>query len=229
MVPRLQRATLALIAITNVAHADAVSPITEAAEQAANASAEYKAGHFKQAIIDYKTAYELDPKDEYLLGWAQSLRRDGDCPGAVVLYRKLLAMPLPPKRIAFVRLAMSECPTEPAPTTTKRIEDPWYRDWTAHAFVGGGAIALGLGTWATIVSVGDERDAREAETYGEHVRLTDRAEVLRVIGISGLAIGAVSAAIGIVLYRRHEDRIEQVPVTGWIDRDGGGITARFAW
>jgi tetratricopeptide (TPR) repeat protein len=211
-------------------HAQEAAPPTEA--QASKifeqAQADYAAGNFAAAIVGFQKAFELDPKSDYLFGWAQSLRRSGDCPGALVQYRKLLAMPLAADQAAATRQAMSRCPSEPVAVTPKRESEPWYRDWTAHAFAGGGAIALGVGTWATIASVGDERDARAAGTYGEHDRLTRRAKVLRVVGISGLAVGAIAATIGVVMYTRGGDDEESV-VTGWVDRESGGIVARFAW
>jgi hypothetical protein len=208
--------------------ADEIEPHSVAAHIADGALASYTAGNFAQAIADYKTAFELDPKSDYLFGWAQSTRRSGDCPGALVLYRKLLAMKLADDQLAATRQAMSRCPSEPVPVVAPK-SDPWYRDWTAHAFTGGGAIALGVGVWATIVSVRDERAARDAETYGEHARLTDRAVVFRIVGISGIAVGAISAAIGVVRYTRHGNRSETATVTGWIDHDRGGIAAGFAW
>lgn len=191
------------------------------------AQAAYAAQDFVRASAEFEAAFELDPKSDYLFGWAQSVRRSGDCPGALALYRKLLAMPLAPDQAAATRQAMSRCP--PEPVATRPAREPWYRDWTAHTFAASGALALGAGTWATIVSVRDERDARAADEYGEHDRLTRRAKVLRVVGISGLAIGAAAATIGIVMYSR-EDSDETAPrVTGWIDRDGGGVAAGFAW
>ncbi len=205
-------------------------PDTTAAARFEQAQTAYAAGNFTLAIVSFKAAFELDPKSDYLFGWAQSVRRQGDCPAAMVLYRKLLAMRLADDQLAATRQAMSRCPSEPvtAPVVVP-VDDPWYRDWVAHAFTGGGAVALGVGTWATIVSVQDERDARSAREYGEHERLTDRAKLLRIVGISGLAVGAISTAIGIVRYTRHGNRSESTTVTGWIDQDGGGIAAGFAW
>jgi tetratricopeptide (TPR) repeat protein len=225
---------IAMAALVSTAHADdrdvAPSEVAQASEAATvfeRAQAAYAAGNFAAAIGDFKKAFELDPKSDYLFGWAQSLRRSGDCPGALVQYRRLLAMPLAEDQAAATRQAMSRCPSEPVAVTPTRESEPWYRDWTAHAFAGGGAIALGVGSWATIASVGDERDAREAETYGEHERLTRRAKVLRVVGISGLAVGAIAATIGVVMYTRGGD--EESVVTGWVDRESGGVVARFAW
>jgi tetratricopeptide (TPR) repeat protein len=190
----------------------------DANAEAARGKSLYVSGDFRAAADAYRKAYELDAQSEYLFGWAQALRRGGDCAAALELYSKLLAMPLSETDTAATHQSMARCDA----TKSAVRRDPWYRDRRGNVLTGGGIIAIGVGTWLTVQSVSDERAARAAPTYGEHDRLGDRATVLRVVGISALALGAVSTSLGVYSYRTRGT--PQRAVGAW----GGGASAGFA-
>ena len=203
----------------------------EAAAESQRAKTLYAAGDFAAAADAFHKAYELDPKSEYLFGKAQALRKGGDCPAALALYEKLLAMPLDEVERAATRQAMARCeakpaPSSPAPAPVIADDRAWYRDWRAGVLVGVGVVGIGAGTWMTVQSVADERDARSAMTYGEHERLGDRATILRVVGISAHALGAVSGAIGIYRYATAGQRRT---VSAYAGGTGAGIAIGGTW
>src|SRR5262245_37011054 len=90
-----------ILLLASVASADS----DQATAESERAKAEYAAGNFVVAAEAFQHAYELDPRSEYMFGWAQARRKNGDCPGALELYRKLLAMPLEQEEAAATRQA----------------------------------------------------------------------------------------------------------------------------
>ena len=227
-----------LATIASVARAE---PRTADGELA-RGKALYAAGDFAAATAAFRTAFELEPKSDYLFAWAQAVRKGGDCHAALALYRQLLAMTLTAEQTAATRQAMARCPIEPAPAPaiarpprepaplrreTRPPEDPWYLDWRADVLAGGGAIAIGAGAWLTVRSVGDERAARRATTYGEHGRLGDRARTFRIAGIAAIAVGTAGAALGVYRYATH--RRDRPAVTAWLDGGGAGIALEVPW
>jgi tetratricopeptide (TPR) repeat protein len=221
-----------LSCVARLALAD--DPITASGESE-RAKALYAAGDFTAATAAFRSAFELEPRAEYLFGWAQSLRKGGDCQAALVLYDKLLAMTLTDDERAATNQAMSRCDRPPpvvrppAPIVAPAPDRPsrWYSDTRAHALVALGGVAIGAGLWLTVTSVSDERAAREAMTYGEHERLGDRARIFRVVGIGAIAAGALSAALGVYRYTTHPRRTPAI--AAWASGGGGGVAIGGAW
>jgi tetratricopeptide (TPR) repeat protein len=209
-----------LLVVTLVTGTAYASP-EEAAAENARAKQLYNAGDFAGSIEVFHKAYELDPQSEYLFGWAQALRRSGNCSEAMKLYTKLLALPLSEIDAAATRQAMARCEGK-----TQARTSPWYRDWGANALVIGGIVAIGGGAWLTVQSMSDEEAATNAMTYGEHERLTDRATILRIAGISAIALGTLSAAYGVSRYaRRGRGRT----VSAWLGGTSGGLAIGGTW
>ena len=200
--------------------------------EAARAKELYAKGEFKPAADAFHKAYELAPKSEHMFGEAQALRKAGDCTAALELYTKLLATSLDETDAAATRQAMALCevkqppakqPPPPPPPEEHRI---WYRDWKANVLAGFGVVAIGAGTWMTVQSFSDESAAIDAETYGEHQRLTNRATLLRVGGAASIGIGLIGASWAAYRYATVNRR---VTLTAWRHPTGGGLAIGGAW
>ena len=205
---------VAWLALERVAAADA-------AEAFEHAKASYAAGDFASAAATFRAAFEADPQADYLFGWAQAVRRGGDCPGAMALYRHLLAMQLTDEQAAATRQAMSRCPDTPPPRLSH-----WYDDRAGDAFAIAGAVCVAGGAWSTIRSISDEHAARAATTYGEHVRLGDLARDYRIAGVGLLAVGALAGAYGAYRIATHDGA---ATVTAFVHPTGAGLALETAW
>ena len=193
----------------------------DAAEAFEHAKASYAAGDFAAAATAFRAAFEADPQADYLFGWAQAVRRGGDCPGAMAQYRRLLAMQLSDEQAAATRQAMSRCSDMPS----RRVSH-WYDDRVGDAFAISGAVCLAGGTWSTIRSITDERAARAASTYGEHERLGSLARDYRIAGIGLVAVGALAGAYGAY---RIATRDGAATVTAFVHPGGAGLALQGAW
>jgi tetratricopeptide (TPR) repeat protein len=71
--------------------------------------AAYAARDYPRAIEALRVAYQLDPRPETLFAWAQAERLNGNCPGAIVLYRKFLATEPAPVQAEAVRVPLQRC------------------------------------------------------------------------------------------------------------------------
>jgi hypothetical protein len=69
----------------------------------------YSAHDYEAAITEFKAAFELDPRREFLFAWAQAERVSGDCPSAVVLYKRYLATDPPAKPAEAARNHLERC------------------------------------------------------------------------------------------------------------------------
>src|SRR5215470_882357 len=69
-------AVASIAVAASLAHADP----GDAAAAFERAKTSYAAGDFAAATAAFRTAFELDPKADYLFGWAQAIRKAGDCP-----------------------------------------------------------------------------------------------------------------------------------------------------
>jgi tetratricopeptide (TPR) repeat protein len=185
----------------------------------------HRAGEYKAAADLFREAYELDPQPEYMFGRAQALRKAGDCPAAIELYKKVLEQPLDKIDAGATRQSMALCEVKQPPPVVV-VPAPWYRDWRAPALVGSGLVMFGAGTWMTLQSIFDERAAQDATQYGEHDRLTERATVLRAMGIGALAFGAVVGAVGVYRYTKAP---RQRVISAWVNRGSGGLALGGTW
>lgn len=225
---------IVLVACVVVASAPASADPGDPVTLAESAQASYASGDFAAAAAGFQRAFELDPKAEYLFGWAQAVRKGGDCATALVLYRRLLEMPLEEDQRAATQLAMARCKEEPPPVKqpppiTQQPQPPppvlrpepapWYRDRRGLAWLGGAAVGVGAGAALTIASISDERAARRATIYDDHERLAQRARIFRATGIASLATGAIAGGIAIYHYRSRA----RVTATAWVTRGGGGL------
>jgi tetratricopeptide (TPR) repeat protein len=109
---RVRFAVASIAMVASLAHADP----GDATAVFERAKASYAAGDYAAATAAFRTAFELDPKADYLFGWAQAVRKGGDCRAALALYRKLLAMTLTPEQTTATQQAMARCAADDAPS-----------------------------------------------------------------------------------------------------------------
>src|SRR5258706_12097061 len=98
-----------LVSWTQLAHAEP----DEATAEFERGKETYATGDYVGATAAFRRAYELDAKSDYLFAWAQAVRRGGDCPAALTLYSKLLALELSQDQRAATQQAMARCASEP--------------------------------------------------------------------------------------------------------------------
>jgi len=84
----------------------------------------YGARDYERAVTEFQAAYAASASADALFGWAQAERLSGDCPSAVVLYRRLLEGALAPAQQAAAQQNLERCeralgtsPTPAGPTT----------------------------------------------------------------------------------------------------------------
>jgi len=98
---RVWVALLACLVVTRTAIAD---PAADAQARWKHGSALYDLGKYKEAIVDFEAAYELDPDPSYLFAIAQANRLDNNYPRAIELFRRYLDLrPDDPKRAEILQ------------------------------------------------------------------------------------------------------------------------------
>ncbi len=180
----------------------------------------YAAGDYAAAIDALELAYELDPQRDLLYALAQATRLNGDCPGALKLYRQFLDAQPPGHEAEQAQLNIERCaellaarqaeresrppvvvqpaipPTPPAPAP----RPPWYRDTLggALAISGLAVVAGGVGFYAWALS--ERSAAGDARTYAESVYRLDRAQSRRQFAMIGLTAGSALIMGGVLRY-----------------------------
>lgn len=71
--------------------------------------AHFQAREYEAAIEAFDRAFALDPQPEYLFAQAQAERLSGDCPSAIVLYRRFLELSPPEKHASAAHEAIDRC------------------------------------------------------------------------------------------------------------------------
>jgi tetratricopeptide (TPR) repeat protein len=130
-------AALLCAALAGAAPADAAPPPSEAQKLYERGLQLYSARQYEAAISSFQKAFDLDGRREILFAWAQAERLSGDCPSAVVLYRRFLAMSPGPREVEAAQLNLKRCERalatrpegEPAPNPV----DERAREAEAHA------------------------------------------------------------------------------------------------
>lgn len=69
----------------------------------------YGARDYERAVAEFQAAYAASASADALFGWAQAERLSGDCPSAVVLYRRLLEGTLAPAQQAAAQQNLERC------------------------------------------------------------------------------------------------------------------------
>lgn len=173
--------------------------------------AHYGGKDFAAAIREFRAAFTIEPRREFVFAEAQATRLLGDCPGAVALYRRFLEMAPPPQQVEATRIAMARCEGIPAtrsePQAAPMLAAPpprqaWYTDATAGSLALAGVAALGVGAALIVQGVGRAEAACEpgASNYGACGARHDAAAARWRWGIFGALTGGVLVALGVSRY-----------------------------
>ncbi|MBI4510337.1 MAG: hypothetical protein HY698_11940 [Deltaproteobacteria bacterium] len=170
----------------------------EEAESEAMASAcltrglsHYEARDYEAAIDEFRRGHAFVPRLDLLFAWAQAERLSGDCPSAVVLYRKFIESNPPAKQAEAAQKNMARCeaalatrpeelpdalrpsavsapPPEPTPEPTARpASEPLPKEAHGRSVdkVGIGLLATGLAGMGTglVFLVTSSKEATHAQ------------------------------------------------------------------
>jgi hypothetical protein len=180
---------------------------------------QYSTRHYEDAISELRAIYEIDPRPNILFTWAQAERLSGDCPSAVVLYKKFIATGPTGTSLEAAQLNLKKCedalstmPEEakpkPVPTPEPIIivrerEAPpptWQKDKLGIGLTVAGGVLLVAGAGVAGGSAAVESSATSATSYNDYSNRIDTARTLRTTGFVVLGVGAVAAIIGVVRF-----------------------------
>ena len=106
---------LAALTVTRASPAQA-PPAQEAKEHFERGTRHFNIQEWSDAIQEYKTAYKLDARPEYLWALGQTQRLSGDCEGAVRSYQSFIRSGASPQQTAAATELIEKCKaTAPAP------------------------------------------------------------------------------------------------------------------
>ncbi len=183
------------------------------------------------AIAELEAGYAIDPRREFLFAEAQALRLNGDCKGAVPLYKKFLdsrpddvqtnaahialgrcaeQMASKPAEVAAPAANVAKSPptalaaTIPAP---RAPPPPWYQDVAGGVLLGGGVAALAIGTAFSFAALSARDDANQSSsTYPEYAQHWATARERSHVAIGAFSVGAAFTGAAIYRYLRVRHR-----------------------
>jgi tetratricopeptide (TPR) repeat protein len=182
--------------------------------------AAYAARDYEIAILEFRSAYHIDPRPELLFAWAQAERLSGDCPSAVLLYRRFLAAHPDPAQAHAAELPLLRCeqalesrPQEarsetprarpsspPVPLARVPRRRAWYRDPLGGALAGAGVVSAGIGVGYALSALASATASKDAYTYDESRSLADQARGQRVTAGILLGLGSALCVAAVVRY-----------------------------
>jgi tetratricopeptide (TPR) repeat protein len=81
----------------------------------------FQAGDYAKAAEKFEKAHALDPGPAATFAWAQALRKNGECPRAIELYKRFLQMEISEEQRQAALESMELCPKSKVPPP---IEEP---------------------------------------------------------------------------------------------------------
>ena len=195
---------------------------------------------------ELEAGYAIDPRREFLFAEAQALRLNGDCKGAVPLYKKFLdsrpddvqtnathialgrcaeQMASKPAEVAAPAAGVAKGPstalaaTMPAP---RAPPPPWYQDVAGGVLLGGGVAALAIGTAFSFAARSARDDANQSSsTYAEYAQHWAAARERTHVAIGAFSVGAAFTGAAIYRYLRVRQRPAATGINVWCQRRRG--------
>jgi tetratricopeptide (TPR) repeat protein len=253
---------LILFSTVGSAFAEPTTPTpTPTGETGTGAMSDEARGHYQRglalygdkdyagAIAELEAGYAIDPRREFLFAEAQALRLNGDCKGAVPLYKKFLdsrpddvqtnathialgrcaeQMASKPAEVAAPAAGVAKSPstalaaTMPAPRAPPA---PWYQDVAGGVLLGGGVAALAIGTAFTFAARSARDDANQSSsTYAEYAQHWATARERSHVAIGAFSVGAAFTGAAIYRYLRLRHRPPAAATGINVGVSGGGGT-----
>jgi tetratricopeptide (TPR) repeat protein len=194
----------------------------------AQAQAERLSGDCEHAIGHYEQFLAQNPAPEREAAARANLGRCKD-----ELARK---SPPPTPAPSPTPPAITAAPAPPAPVVQAgprpRAAEPapWYADVLGATLVGGGTIALGVGSYLYAISIANEHEAQDAagapgsDNYDQHRARIDRAERQRTIGVITAGAGVLLVTGGVLRYLLRTREPAAPSVGLWTAPRAGGLT-----
>jgi tetratricopeptide (TPR) repeat protein len=201
-------------------------------EHARLAEQYYQVGNFEGALAEFRAAYQLDPKVDYLFAMATIEEQRGGCAAAIELYEQFLATAPPEEDAAVAHAAIDKCketlgitdqppppvddeprppPAEEPPPAPRRITRPFYTDLLGDALVGAGALGLAAGGALYLLARGDADAAAEVGiSHDEYQARWQEAQDRRRLALIAAGVGGALVVGGVVRWITG-DRTEEVP------------------
>lgn len=161
--------------------------------------AQYNAGHYEAAIVEFEEAYEIDPDPSLLFTWAQAERLAEHCDAAVPRYREFISSRPSAAAVDLANNGIALCAAATTATSPACAADrplPWYKNPVGGAVVAG-VVGVGVGIGFLIAASGNRDSADHAMTSDVFDSYLDRATTQRRVGVTVLVIGAGLVAGGI--------------------------------
>jgi tetratricopeptide (TPR) repeat protein len=225
----------------------------EAKAAFARAQQMFDAGDYAAAVPELKAAYALEPNPLLLYAWAQAERLSGNCPRAVVLYRRFLDTEPDAQQAGLARANILDCeaegsteasaeePTpdpapEPVPVEVEPTPEPepqdverpaWYRDWLGGTLVGVGVAGTVSGGVLLALSQSRADEAADAGSEGRYRDEVEGAERMHTAGWVLVGVGAGAIVGGIIRYAVLAKRPARDDVAFGIGPRGVVLRGRF--
>lgn len=240
------------------AQAPAPKPVAPAAKAHLEQGLRYfNTKDYDKAILEFKTAYQIDPQADFLYAMGQAERLGGKCREAIRTYESFLRENPPERQAGSARQNIERCEAElarqaeaekikPAPTPEAESQPviikettpeggPWYTDKVGHALTLGGLAVFVAGTVLWRIGYNGIEAANNATSYEEYASNAANAgtaDAEQKVGVATMAAGGVLIAAGIVHYilrPKGSSSSDRAQVTAAVGPGGGmvGVTKRF--
>lgn len=188
----------------------------------------YAEKQYELAIVEFRAGFRLDPRPDFLFALAQAERLSGDCPTAVIYYRRFLKTKPAANQREAARINMKRCnralESGPGGRPDKQTDDalrdaegvkqvpaamptntdeqvaakPWYRDRVATSLLVAGVIGAGIGSGFWVASASAKSAADDAANLDDFRANMNAASSRRTISLVSLAAAGGLIAAGVV-------------------------------
>jgi len=236
----------------SLAHGAAAQSSDDAAEHASKATRAYNIQDWSNALKEFREAYSLDPKPQYLWAMAQTQRLSGDCRSAMLTY-KAYQRTASAEQYSQAQEWINKCQAEiseqerllqqqqqpqsqqqqqpqPPPQPEKPKEHgPWILDPLGDVLLVLGVGGLAVGGVFLGVGNSDMSATASLPTYQQYDKAVDSARNEQVIGLAVLGGGALFAALAVWRFAavgaRNAKEKAGAQSVGLLPQPGGGFVS----